>query len=587
MWISIHAYLGVMASLFCLIFSILNILTTYSVLSNKTRYILHFVFVVFLNLVVFKVFTFVTDTHLGRTTNPYGFLVYIAEFETIFIPSMPPLKPLVDKLIFIQEQIWEGLAYIGVTSLFGIFLFGIISIKESIQKRKIIFFNQNIENRNLQVFIVTALIFLFFSMGFPFRLGFKKIGDVLPVLKEFRALGRFAWVFFYIISVSSVCFLYDYFGDVFKHKIQIRNYLMVIFAFIFIAEGLFYHIENKKLLGNEINYFDSKQLPSAYKLALSNIYVDKYQAIIPIPFFNKGSENFEIIGTDRSLFNACIFSYHTGLPMMANYLARTSISEGKKMSGVISPSFIDKEIKNDIKSNKPFLLLKTNGSLSRFEQEIINKGKKICSEGDFELYEISYEDFFKNDRKDFISNIQKRLNSFSMKHNLLVSKSNELAYYNSFDENKSQISYFGNGSLSGNKDVDSVLCNISASTFDTNKTYSVKLWMYNNGSNYGQDVLNCLIKIKGIDKEGTTRIIESFKPMFCKVVDGNWSMVEIDFKRSPTDTQMQIVLTKDTDNRVSQYFIDELLITENNTETLRSDTITNTILFNNIKVVND
>ncbi len=561
-WIFIHPYLGVIATVLNLCFFSVYFILNHKSIKRKLYYFLRIIFIVFLPLIIFRLFVFYTDQHLGRTTNPYGFLVFVANFDTVFFPSHPPFRSIINHFYSIQNQIWEGWAYIGLAAIFGIFSFLLLSIFESFRQVKIIFYNKFFQNKELKSFMIAGILILLFSMGYPFRLGLQGLAEVFPVLKEFRALGRFAWVWFYIINISSVYFFYHLVNS-FKGKWRFLKPIgLLILGALIVIEGLAYHQDNKRYLFNEPNYFNKEMLPQNYKDAISKIEVAEYQAIIPLPFYNKGSGNFEIVGTHKSMHLSTLFSYHCGLPILGNYLARTNISESKKMSQLISPSFIKKEIEKELPSKKKFLITYSKDQISIYEQQIIDKSRTLYEDEELVILEISVSDFFKNNSKEIITNFNEIKNTLYLRENLLATSKNAFLYYDSFDDKNSSKSYLGAAALKVKKNLNKTICNIDNSLLDASKTYTLSFWMYNTGANFGQDVLNCKIRLIKLKANDESEIFQEFKPMFCVVIDGNWSRIEMEFQINKNDKEIKLIIGSDTDDRISDFIVDELLIKE-------------------------
>ncbi len=588
-WIFIHPYLGIIVSILNLCFFSFYFILNYKSIKPKLYYFLRIIFIVFLPLIIFKLFVFYTDQHLGRTTNPYGFLVFVANFDTVFFPTHPPFRSIINHLFSIKNQIWEGWAYIGLTSIFGIIAMLLFSVIESFRKAKIVLYNQFFQNKELKSFMIAGIVILLFSMGYPFRLGLQSLAETFPVLKEFRAVGRFAWVWFYVINISSVYFFYHLFNSLAWKWRFIKPVGLIILGSLIIFEGLAYHQDNKKYLFNHPNYFYQGMLPQNYKDALSNIEVSQFQAIIPLPFYSKGSGNFEIVGSNKSMHLSTLFSYHCGLPILGNYLARTSISESKKMSQLISPAFIKKEIENDFKSDKKFLITYSKEQISIYEQQIIDKSKKLYEDEELAILEISVANFFTSNSKEIIEKFNTIKHTLYLSENLLVTDKNAFFHYDSFDDGNSSKSYLGAAVLKVKKNLNKTICDIDNSLLDASKTYTLSFWMYNAGANFGQDVLNCKVRLVKLNAENKSEVFHEFKPMFCEVIDGDWSRVEMEFQISENDKLTKLTIGTDTDDRVSEFIIDELLIKEKGLDVYRSFDIKDSskiLFYNGFKIEN-
>ena len=122
-------------------------------------------------------------------------------------------------------QIWEGWAYIGLSSILAIIFYFSLLIQKWVNHKKFSFNQQWIENKHLQYAIIASILLLIFSMAYPFKL-YKPSLDWFSVLKQFRAVGRFAWVFYFVITISSV-----YFIDIYNRHLR-KNGKKIISIFL-------------------------------------------------------------------------------------------------------------------------------------------------------------------------------------------------------------------------------------------------------------------------------------------------------------------------------------------------------------------
>ena len=130
-WLFIHAYLGLIVLFFLLSLVSINFFREKAKRSKLILYVTQFS-VLIIPIIFFYLFTTLTDTHSGRTTNPSGFFLYNAEFDDVFLPHHPPISPVLDSLTGgVIDQEWEAWSYVGfpTTLLFATFLiWGVIQL---------------------------------------------------------------------------------------------------------------------------------------------------------------------------------------------------------------------------------------------------------------------------------------------------------------------------------------------------------------------------------------------------------------------------------------------------------------------------
>ncbi len=560
----VHAYLGMIAASLILAYLLAGFIFGHkrfmADIRNNTLLILSSI----IPLIIFRLFIFFTDTHYGRTDNPWGFFVAFAEFETVFLPNHRPLKPVIDSFLPPYEQTWEGWAYIGIVSLVIIIFYFFVSARQSIQKKKLILDSQWLNSRHLQLMIIGSVFLLFFSMAYPFRFHLEGLLDYLKVLKQFRAVGRFAWVFYFVVTVSSVYIINNIAGYFRARQKKMIAFLIIILApSLYFAEALPYHIDVSKNMRQSVNMFDKSQLDKPLREGINSINPTEYQAILPLPFFYIGSENFVKPATDKIYLLSQVISYHTGLPILGAYLTRTSIWESKNIMQVMSPGYYQKKILPDIYSKKPFLIVYSGQELSQYEKAILDRATLVFTGNDFKLFSISKSALFKNTAREEIENFEKMKPSLFSKDGFLTNDTTGFLYYNSFEQSPSKIAFRGKGAFKGPKKNWNKIAVIEKNKLKKGEKYTVAFWIYNEGRNFGQDVVNALFLIQE-RKDGNVNWIATSNPMNSEVIDGDWSLAEQEFTVNDPGAQIEMIV-KGNDRSKMTIIIDDVFIYKSNT----------------------
>lgn len=354
----IHAYLGMITVLFQFV------VAGFVFLNKTTRKESWQLFAAaLLPLIIFRVLLLVTDSHEFRTTNPYGFFNYLSNITAVIFPpigiynfglTLPNL-----------QQNWEGWAYIGLAAEIGVLstlYFGRTQIQ--------LFFKQNFFLTSL---VVASTIVLLFSFGIPFTLGLEKLVDAFPIIKNFRGVGRFSWVFYYTINVFAVVLIW-------KILPKFKTAAIVLFGCLALFEGSKYHTDQAEATKKTQNYFISPPEYVAY--AQNEFNANEFQAILPLPFYYIGSENFGKSGTEATYEASMLLSYHLKLPIIGSYLTRTGIQESKNSMQLFGLKPNEKVIFNQL-NKKPILTFHTSEALTKNELSIRNN---LDSVGHFSYY---------------------------------------------------------------------------------------------------------------------------------------------------------------------------------------------------------
>ncbi len=554
-WMFIHAYLGIIVISF--IFSIFLINILYSKQKSKDLYKnIGLLLSIILPILIFFFYAKYTDIHEGRTNNPSGFFLYNAELDDILIPHEKPLRPLLDKLTNNKINLkWEASGYIGIiNTLFFISIFFISILSIFIKKTRTILKNI-FENKLINISLIGATIVLLFAFAFPFR-QFPNLLEIFPILKQFRATGRFVWPFYFAFTIFAAYYFNKLFFKLYSKNIIVGIiFISTLFSFSLI-EGIPYHIKVSKDITKNLNLFN-KNLPINLKEIIKKINQEDYQAIISLPFYYQGSETYSRPRIDDAVKNTLFISYHTSLPNICANLTRTSIYESKKIVQIVTPNYYPKEIINDIKSKKPFLIVKTGNNLTKYEKIILKKSTLIYKNKDLSLLQISPKKLFSDDKNIIIKKYKKQYTNLKRKKNFSTSDSSSFLYYNGFENIKSDTVFRGKGSFTSVKKGKNTLSEFPPNTFLSGKEYDISIWMYNNEP----DALNLWFRfiIEEYDEANNKWFSTIIFPEKSEVINGNWSLIEGVFKVQNSKNKIYIV-TKGKENSKANFHADDLLI---------------------------
>lgn len=205
-WFFVHVYTGMIITLFYLTYFLVRMIRE----RNKSLNVSVLgISVSLIPALIFFLFMKATDPVHDRPVDPYGFFVYTASYETVLVPSKPPLRHMMSQIIKVRKQEWEGLSYIGASTI----LILLISSLNNFRRRFLVKSSEDQEERPLlcihRHFLAASVVLLFLSFGFPFN-WFPDFLKYIEPLKQFRDLGRFAWVFYYTSTVIATVLLHGW-----------------------------------------------------------------------------------------------------------------------------------------------------------------------------------------------------------------------------------------------------------------------------------------------------------------------------------------------------------------------------------------
>jgi hypothetical protein len=343
-WYFTHGYLGLMLTIF--LGGIL--LFQPKIWKNKMNLLSSLSFT-FLPLLIFFILSKWSDSITDRTTEPFGFFEYQSHWKSVFLTPNGFLGDCISNFVSFENLSWEGTSYIGITSV-------IILIALVFRRITALFKPNTMElfPKEMVFFLFSSILLLLYSFGIPFN-QFPYLLDVLEPLKQFRAVGRFAWPFYYVSGILSFCVLFNLYN-------QAETKWKKIGAISLLSIGsALYFIEAIPNLSKERSYsknlFKQENLPIEQQQLISFIQNNKtnYQCILPLPWFHVGSELYGKEPNKITMGNVLIASAHSGIPIYSCMLGRTSFSQTHDFFRSLGSTHQNK-VKSPLLNTKDFLV---------------------------------------------------------------------------------------------------------------------------------------------------------------------------------------------------------------------------------------
>ncbi|HET6992665.1 MAG TPA: hypothetical protein VFJ43_15125, partial [Bacteroidia bacterium] len=508
-----------------------------------------------------------SDHVTDRTAAPWGYLIFHSNMAGVFFPQDKPYADFVSKFWDHAPVEFEGQAYVGLAAIAGLLaIIGIQLYRLARGRFKLIF--SLTDHKVLNIFFWTSILLLFISFGEPFVDGHENWLFHIGPLRQFRAIGRFNWVFFYVVNVIVV---YRLFKVSQRNKFVLAATLFLIPAILLF--DMYYNIKGKQdNLNNRIAELSDVQNQIPEDRWLQNFNPASYQAILPLPFFQSGSENIARLSADQEIVKqSYIVSLKTGLPVFGGVSARASLSQtAKSISLVLNPTS-PAAVLNDIHDQRPFLVLVREGTLDENEERILHLSKPLANSVNYKLYSIS-PSTLKNIPEQRYESIRTQFDTLK-KYPIgpFFSADSEAAViYNSFDDLNGKP-YLGKASLAW-KLTD--LCEMFNSIVNVPGNYNCSFWM-----NHVNEDLYPRLTIEAFSEDETGKV----KPYYLltdalkqiKAFDGNWGLVEFPLDVPAAGMRVHVRVWNKDMPKGTQFEFDEFVLRPQQTTIYRSfgDTI--------------
>ena len=455
----IHPYFLVMLSLFAGVYLVLMLVKNGQLLKFKAW--LYAVLIPAIPLIVFQGLMWMTDTVGDRPDVPYGYLFYRATLSSVFIPLDLPHGAFFYKNIEgIYQPAQEGNFYVGG---FGIIcsLLGLVAW----------FLSKKMRSSNTFTFAFIALIaslpVLFLALGLPFtHWRFEHLLEEAGPLRQFRGIGRFTFVFFYALNLFAAVTISHYLKT--KSKAAITASLFALL--ILFSEGAYFSREV-----NELTQDGSDQFAN-------NVWRDpdfsSFSAILPLPFYHTGSENFRTVETLPIMTSSMSLSFASGLPLVSVQMSRTSLSQSLQTVSLVGERLVSSEIIHQHENEHWLLMIDPNIELPYHQTKLVASATFVFEQDGYQLFDLHAKTL--NDLVEMNTDFAKSMTDSSFRlNNPITFISDKYIYFNSLDLDSLKTNRAFNGI--GAKEFDRMnwFPLLPRGTYiDSIQRYELSFWVY-------------------------------------------------------------------------------------------------------------
>ncbi len=314
----------------------------------KTRSPVHFAVQIILPVAFIAFYWLkIGDKITDRPSVPGGFLTYKALWQGLFNHQNSFVFNFIQWKTPYIFSLMENVVYLGI----AVFLGGIFLTIKKIDRRL---------NSSLLLLLLASLPLFLLALGLPFIISdWEKYLEWTGPLQQFRGVGRFAWVFFYLINIFVFVAIGNYEG-------RFKTWIQSFFLLILLLDAAYLHRKPMSILPHD---FFSKNIQVFENQ--KNIDWKKYQAILPLPYFQIGSEQFDIAAEKETLPYVFHFCIEKKLPCMGAQMSRTSFEQMYRLQRFATVQNEEKPLLlDDLKTGKPILIIQNKKA---FEKDTIYK----------------------------------------------------------------------------------------------------------------------------------------------------------------------------------------------------------------------
>jgi hypothetical protein len=500
---------------------------------------------------------------IDRPSKPGGFLFYKASPESVFLPLGTDYGRFLHKLWNFNYVQWEGISYTGLAATIGFFIILVNLIKKVIRKKWYEVFAVT-DNDFINIIFWSSLVALLYSFGIPFIFGLRFLVDYIGPLQQLRAIARFSWLFFYAVNIVVFYKLWHW-CKLSAHKLIPA--LVFASGIIMLFTDVCFYLKNRPAtLNNAFPMWSDQKNMEPDNQWVSRIKPKQFQAIIPLPFYHMGSDNYSIdVRCNMSAYSFLV-SLKTGLPVSAIYSGRASISQSLKNIALVTEPYRDFEIIKDLPDKRPFLIVASRcDELTDNEKHLIDISTKTDSSGAFLLYSLSYDSLASLPYKQSVE-VNKEWKQYLHGITDTCQRNNML---NNIDErtfDKEGIhGYKGGGHQIEGRN--SFLLYDDFVNHCKDVDYTISFWL----SGINADLIpKTRIEIEVFDTSGVRLSNQNVMAGNCiKAIDQSWGLIEQSIHLNGKNERLRIRVSNNQIAHKQCYTIDELMIRPSNCEVFK------------------
>jgi hypothetical protein len=340
-----------------------------------------------------------TDPYAAeRTADPYGFFVYVTSLAGIFLPSDAPFFEAWNAVFRHTPPDFEGRVYVGIIPAIVLVLTAIRAarylLRWPLHRMRPLLILRPVLPTFLRTGVWIAVLTLLFAMAYPFKWPwFTGLLDLIPPIKQLRALGRFAWVFYYLYATYSAAYLWQlarYLRT--RQAAPFATSLLLVVTLLWGIDALissrrFGHLTNDtpraaELIGTTGSF--------QQYLTKAQHYTTDFQAILPLPAFSLGSEKWSLGTQGGSEFDIFRASLQTDIPLAATMMSRTSIRQTQALLSLVAGPLIarDSLLKARLDGRPLLLLVAIGAPLPAAQQRLVKLAQPLYTTDRVALYSL-------------------------------------------------------------------------------------------------------------------------------------------------------------------------------------------------------
>ncbi len=302
-----------------------------------------------------------TDSVVDRPITPYSSAAYFTTINRVVSSYFSPFWKFLTDISVIDNAATggEGYTYVGLVVLIVSFSTVILYILRKRRGEQPFDYFTGSGNR---IWLFMAFGALVLGAGIPFRWGLMWLKDYVFIFKQFRTLGRFTWIFYYVICTWVVVVIMIWYRALISANKTRQAVLLLATAIgIWSVEASGYVRLSRAVGQSSVSKYNATFCVNEQGwvdfLHRKGLNASDFQAILLLKFIHIGTDKIWVGDAGQLITLGTRASLQLHLPIVDAMMARSSWHVALQQVKIVAGPFADKKILKDIESRKPFLLL--------------------------------------------------------------------------------------------------------------------------------------------------------------------------------------------------------------------------------------
>jgi hypothetical protein len=457
---------------------------------NKVRHVMPMLLTCIFVFVLLSLSIRATDPIHDRPETPFITLETNTHIKQIVSSAYSPIWQYALKQHFVPalaDNQDEGYLYLGAVMGF-VLVISLISFAARKAKKQ-----QPAKDAFPTIWIFMAVVVLLLGMGIPFKWHMQWLMGIIPALKQFRSMGRFSWVFYYIMAIYTALAICRFATRLMAQKkiaLAYGIYALTLGLWAFDASG---YVMYTRRLGAMARYnydvtFSKKDVQSWEAFLKEHDHkASDFQAILLLPYFHVGTEKLWVGDVNWLISLGIRPALQLHLPIIDVMSSRSSWGQAMKQVKIAAGPYADKPLLRDIHSTKPFLLLRYEGSyLDDDQRYLLSASDYIGHLVDCNIYVCYPDRILANDKKMVA---QATAIAANMHANDTCIDCAGGYYYDHHDNGKATRVFFGHGAAPFVADTDFTVATIPVHPIGDSQRYELSAWFLLTTKDYRSPII--------------------------------------------------------------------------------------------------